>query len=86
MAANGSRTMEEARTGKSEQEKNTIRGMVFPANKITRRWILGGTRPRAIQDQRRKWAYVFGAICPELGVGPALVMPYADTGAMQAHL
>lgn len=55
-------------------------------NKITRRWALRGTRPRAIHDQRTKWAYIFGAICPERGVGAALVMPYADTDAMQAHL
>ena len=33
-------------------------------NKITRRWAKRGTRPSAPQDQRTKWAYIFGAICP----------------------
>ncbi|MEM7670461.1 MAG: IS630 family transposase [Pseudomonadota bacterium] len=55
-------------------------------NKLTRRWARRGTRPRAVHDQRTKWAYIFGAICPKRGVGAGLVMPYADTPAMQAHL
>ena len=55
-------------------------------NLITRRWARRGTRPRAPKDQRTKWAYIFGAICPQLGKGAALVMPFADTEAMQAHL
>ena len=55
-------------------------------NMITRRWARRGTRPRAVHDQRTKWAYLFGAICPKRGVGAGLVMPYADTPAMQAHL
>ncbi len=55
-------------------------------NKLTRRWAQRGTRPRAPHDQRTKWAYIFGAICPELGKGAGLVMPYADTPAMQAHI
>ena len=55
-------------------------------NLITRRWARRGTRPRAPHDQRTKWAYIFGAICPKLGKGAALVMPFADTEAMQVHL
>ena len=55
-------------------------------NLITRRWARRGTRPRAPHDQRTKWAYIFGAICPKLGKGAALIMPFADTEAMQAHL
>ncbi len=55
-------------------------------NKITRRWARRGTRPRAPRDQRTKWAYIFGAICPAEGKGAGLVMPWCDTEAMQAHL
>jgi transposase len=55
-------------------------------NKITRRWARRGTRPRAPHDQRTKWAYIFGAICPAKGKGAGLVMPWCDTEAMQAHL
>jgi transposase len=55
-------------------------------NKITRRWAKRGTRPRAPHDQRTKWAYIFGAICPAKGKGAGLVMPYCDTPAMQTHL
>jgi hypothetical protein len=50
------------------------------------RWARRGTRPPAPRDQRTKWAYVFGAICPKKGKGAGLVMPYADTQAMAAHL
>ena len=55
-------------------------------NKITRRWARRGTRPRAPHDQRTKWAYIFGAICPDEGKGAGLVMPWADTFAMAEHL
>lgn len=55
-------------------------------NKITRRWARRGSRPSAPKDQRTKWAYVFGTICPAKGKGAGLVMPYADTHAMNEHL
>jgi transposase len=55
-------------------------------NKITRRWARRGTRPSAPHDQRTKWAYIFGAICPADGKGAGLVMPRCDTHAMAAHL
>lgn len=55
-------------------------------NKIARRWARRGTRPRAPHDQRTKWAYIFGAICPATGKGAGLVMPWADTHAMGEHL
>ena len=55
-------------------------------NSITRRWARRGTRPRAPHDQRTKWAYIFGAICPKKSKGAGLVMPWCDTPAMAAHL
>jgi transposase len=53
---------------------------------LTRVWAERGTRPRAPRDTRYKWTYTFGAVCPERGVTAALVMPNADTEAMNAHL
>jgi hypothetical protein len=55
-------------------------------NPRTRRWARRGTRPRALADLRTKSAYLFGAICPKRGTGAAVVMPRADTQAMQHHL
>jgi len=55
-------------------------------NKITRRWARRGSRPRAALDLRTKSAYIFGAICPERGVGAALILPRCNTQAMQWHL
>ena len=54
--------------------------------KTTRRWAARGSRPRAPVDQRTKSAYIFGAICPQRGVGAALVLPRCNTQAMQWHL
>jgi transposase len=55
-------------------------------NKITRRWARRGTRPAAPKDQRTKSAYIFGAICPELGKGAGLVLPFCNTQTMTLHL
>jgi len=54
--------------------------------KLTRRWARRGSRPTAPKDQRTKSAYIFGAICPERGVGAGLVLPRCNTQAMQWHL
>lgn len=53
---------------------------------LTYIWTKKGSRPRAPRDQRYEWAYIFGAVCPERGVGAALVLPYANTEAMNLHL
>lgn len=55
-------------------------------NPRARIWARRGTRPRKPADQRYKSAYLFGAICPALGKGAALVLPKADTEMMQRHL
>ncbi len=76
-AAIGPRPMADARAGR----KNNI----TRSNACVRR-ARRGTRPRAPHDQRTKWAYIFGAICPKKGKGAGLVMPWCDTPAMAAHL
>jgi transposase len=53
---------------------------------LTRLWARKGSRPRAPKDCRYAWAYIFGAVCPARATGAALVMPYANTEAMTAHL
>ena len=53
---------------------------------LTRTWAERGTRPRAPRDTRYTWAYIFGAVCPARATTAALVMPRADTSAMNAHL
>ena len=44
------------------------------------------TRPRQPKDQRYENAYLFGAVCPARDTGVALIMPNADTDAMQKHI
>lgn len=53
---------------------------------MTYQWAIKGSRPRQPKDQRYDNAYIFGAICPARATGAALVMPYADTDAMNHHL
>ena len=55
-------------------------------NGRVRVWAKTGTRPRLPADQRYQNAYLFGAICPKRGIGAALVLPIANTQAMQLHL
>ena len=55
-------------------------------NGLVRQWARRGSRPRQPKDQRYKNVYLFGAICPARGTGAALVLPRANTHAMQAHL
>ncbi len=47
-------------------------------------WAKRGTRPSAPKDQRTTSAYIF--ICPNKGKAAALVMPYANTEALNVHL
>ncbi len=53
---------------------------------LTYVWAETGSRPRALKDLRYEWAYLFGAVCAERGVGAALVLPRANTHAMTLHL
>ena len=55
-------------------------------NGRVRIWAKRGTRPRLPADQRYTNAYLFGAICPRWGKGAALMLPFANTRAMQMHL
>ena len=53
---------------------------------MARLWARKGTRPRQPADQRYQNAWLFGAICPARGKGAALMLPCANTEAMQMHL
>lgn len=55
-------------------------------NKQVYQWAKKGSRPRQPADQRYESAYIFGAVCAASDKGAALVMPYANTQAMQEHL
>ena len=53
---------------------------------MTRQWARRGSRPRQPKDQRYKAAYLFAAACPETNKSAALVLPHANTEAMNLHL
>jgi transposase len=55
-------------------------------NGLVYQWAKKGTRPRQPKDQRYENAYLFGAVCPARDTGVALIMPHADTDAMQKHI
>ena len=39
-----------------------------------------------LRDRRFTWAYLFGAVCPDRGVGAAIVMPTVNIDAINEHL
>ncbi len=53
---------------------------------ISYQWAPIGSRPPAIRDNRHDSVYLFGAICPDREVGAAIIMPAANTEAMNEHL
>ena len=53
---------------------------------IPYQWAPIGSRPPAVRDNRHDSVYMFGAICPAREVGAAIIMPAANTEAMNEHL
>jgi putative transposase len=49
-------------------------------------WAPVGARPPMVRDNRHDSAHLFGAICPDRGVGAAIIMPVMNTEAMNEHL
>ena len=39
-----------------------------------------------VRDNRHVSTYIFGAICPARAIGAAMIMPHANTEAMNKHL
>jgi hypothetical protein len=54
--------------------------------RLTRVWAPAGSRPAMVRDTRHDSASLFGAVCPAREVGAAVVMPAANTEAMNEHL
>lgn len=55
-------------------------------NTISRVWAEKGSRPGLIRQQQYEYAYVFGAVCPALDKGIALVLPRANSECLALHL
>lgn len=53
---------------------------------LTRTWARKGTRPRLIKQQEFLSTYIFGAICPNKDLGVAIIVPLANTDAMNLLL
>ena len=49
-------------------------------------WAPIGSRPLMVRDNRHDSAYIFDAICPQRGVGAAMITPAANTEMMNLHL
>jgi hypothetical protein len=53
---------------------------------MTTVWAQRGSRPVRPKQTEYQWVYLFGAVNPETGDSVALVLPEADTFAMNLHL
>lgn len=49
-------------------------------------WAPIGPRPPIVRDNRHVATHIFGVFCPHRAVGAAMIMPYANTEAMNVHL
>ena len=49
-------------------------------------WAPVGSRPPMVRDSRHDAVYIFGAICPDRGVGAAIIAPAANMECMNLHL
>ena len=49
-------------------------------------WPPIGSRPAMVRDNGHDAVYIFGAICPERGVGAAIITPAANMECMNLHL
>jgi len=55
-------------------------------NNISKCWCVKGVIPKVHQQQVREYSYVFSSICPETGNTYSLIMPRADSEAMNYFL
>jgi transposase len=53
---------------------------------LSRIWAKRGTRPRKVRQQQFISTYIYGAACHETGESFALILPYANTQAMNKFL
>ena len=49
-------------------------------------WAPVGSCPLIVKDNRHDSVHLFGGICPERGVGAAIIMPAVNIEAMNEHL
>jgi DDE superfamily endonuclease len=54
--------------------------------RVTHVWYQRGQRPRGLREHRFASAHLFGAVCPARDTGVALVLPEANTLAMNLML
>lgn len=55
-------------------------------NTVQRCWCMKGVIPSVKQQLIREYSYLFTAVCPENGTTCSLIMPKADTNAMDIFL
>ena len=53
---------------------------------LTRIWTKRGTRPRKVQQRQFISTYIYGAACHATGESFGLILPYANTQAMNKFL
>jgi len=55
-------------------------------NTVQKCWCIKGIIPKVTQQLIREYTYAFSSVCPETGELFSLIMPYADSQAMDIFL
>jgi hypothetical protein len=55
-------------------------------NNIQKCWFQRGLRPAVKQQLVREFIYAFNSVCPQTGESFSLILPQADTNAMQYYM
>ena len=51
-----------------------------------RLWAERGPRPRVVKQQQFEYAYLFCSVCPNKGMGEAMIVPWVNKDIMIEHL
>jgi hypothetical protein len=75
--------------GRPEAERTELwfedEARVGQKGRVTHVWYARGVRPRGVREHRFASAHLFGAVCPERGVGVALVLPEVSAARRRAY-
>jgi hypothetical protein len=79
-------SLERDKRGHADRDLVSDEARVGQKGSLSYVWAPVGSRPPMVRDNRHDTVYIFGAICPDRGVGAAIIAPAANMECMNLHL